>query len=63
MLVNWTEKTFSFLCRINSFHYQNTYERNFNLIINDNRLFNNNMRIGAWARARATARLSWKGDL
>ena len=50
MLVNWTEKTFSFLCRINSFHYQNTYERNFNLIINDNRLFNNNMRIGACGR-------------
>ena len=50
MLVNWIEKTFSFLCRINSFHYQNTFERNFNLIINDKRLFNNNMRIGACGR-------------
>ena len=58
---------------MNSFQNQNTYERNFNLIINDSRLFNKNISqkfdlhvwfitllnafVSAWARA--IARFSW----
>ena len=39
---------FWFLCRINSFQNQNTYECNFNLIINNSYLFNSNMRTGTY---------------
>ena len=49
MLVNWTEmdNLFDFYVgRISSFQNQNTYARNFNLIINDSRLFNSNTSIG-----------------
>ena len=42
--LDWEENLFNFY--INSFQNLNTYERNFNLIINDSRLFNSNTRIG-----------------
>ena len=41
-------KLFRFLYRISGFQNQNTYERNFNLIINDSSLFNCNMRISPY---------------
>ena len=37
------KKSFSFVCRINSFQNQNTHECNFNLIINNSHLFNGNI--------------------
>ena len=41
-------KPFWFLCKINNFQNQNTYERNFKVIINISRLFNSNMRISTY---------------
>ena len=42
------EKKTSIAFRINSFQNQNIYESNFNLIIKDSRLFNNNIKMGSY---------------
>ena len=42
------KKTFWFLRKINSFQNPNIFDHIFNLIINDSRLFNGNMRIGRY---------------
>ena len=48
-----------FLCRINNIQKENTYERNFNLIISDSRLFNIiNMRIGLYLKQRQLCSIS-----
>ena len=49
--LDWEENLFNFY--INSFQNLNTYERNFNLIINDSRLFNSNTRIGNYVVVKA----------
>ena len=44
--LDWEENLFWYLCRINSFQNQNTYRYTFNLIINDTRLYNSDIRTG-----------------
>ena len=39
---------FLFLCRISSFQNQNTLKHNFDLIINDNHMFNSKMKVGTY---------------